>query len=107
MPCYTVNTMTVEFIASNRSILDAAIAALGWTTTAYANKPDRLRVWSTDYADIIELDFTAKTASSSNQKVVNELKRAYSREAIKTAARLKSWQNQHNSTTNKGIMYRY
>ncbi len=87
MPCYEVRTLTVEFRAENRTLLDAAIKAIG----SYAGEQfgDRLYI---DGGDIV-LDLAAGMAEvrTGYQGRLNELKQAYSREAVKAAAKRVNW----------------
>ena len=100
MPCYEVRTVSVEFKAENRQLLDAAIKATG------------MRIWKHD-ADVVNLeygkiilDLKAGTARIEDgcQDRLNELKRAYSKECVKAAAKKTAWAikwSGQNATVNK------
>jgi len=86
MPCWEVRTMSVEFNAENRDMLDRAIAAVGETA-----------IWTGSivslYGGAIQIDTESKSARVRDgyQNNLNELKRSYSREAVKTAAARAKW----------------
>lgn len=87
MPCYEVRTLSVEFKADNRQLLDTAIKTTG------------MMIWQHD-ADVINLEYgsiildlttgTAKVQDGYQDKL-NELKRAYSKECVKAAAKKAAW----------------
>jgi len=85
MPCYEVRTISVEFRAENRDVLDAAIKQLGWgAIRAFA---DRVTLPG------ISLDLEAGRAEVQEgfQGRLNELKRAYATEAVRAAAKKVRW----------------
>jgi len=89
MPCYEVRTVSVEFRAENRKLLDAAIESLGGQMSIVQESGDRLIL---GYG-AITLDLAAGRAEvrGGYQDRLNELKRAYSREAVKAAAKKCQW----------------
>jgi len=92
MPCYEVRTYSVEFKAANRAIFDAAIGVLKWKPDWEVS--DRL---SFDGGKIV-IDLNKGTATVQDdaagtvQGRLNELKRAYSRQSIVSAAKKRGWQ---------------
>lgn len=101
MPCYEVRTVSVEFRAENRNLLDRAIKSLGWHAQELQDK--RLDVQFGQ----IKFDLVAGKAEvlEGCQGKLNELKQAYSREAVKAAAKKCQWgvkfQGQNKATINK------
>ena len=88
MPCYEVKTVSVEFKVAHRDLLDKALDALGWTRDWNVAKTFcRLQ-------NGIEIDLRIGKASmqASQQASLNMLKRAYSQQAVKLAAKLNGWQ---------------
>lgn len=104
MPCYTVQTMSVEFKAEHLDLLGKAITALGWKVSATSNN-----WWSVQPtgATPFTIDFKAQKAVivSSQQAKLNELKRAYSMEALKRVAVKNRWQISKTKAT-KGQLIR-
>ena len=87
MPCYEVRTMNVEFKVENRELLDAAIRASSLQVT---DKGDRTITF--EWGKVV-LDLKTGTAAVEDgcQGRLNELKRAYSRECVKFAAKKMQW----------------
>ena len=89
MPCYEVNTLTVEFQAKHVDLLESAARSLGMSFT-------KLRSGLV-FVDEITIDLTSGEAtyqsrkSATAQEKLNLLKRQYSVEAIKTAATRTGW----------------
>lgn len=86
MPCYEVNLITMEFKAAKEGLLKAAAESLGYTFEKYGNLirvENRTGSYSVSIRDGL--------ATSSNQENINALKRAYSVETIKQAAKAKGW----------------
>ena len=103
MPCWEVNTVSVEFHAKHVALLEKAFESLDWVRDLYWNADKSL----CRLPNGIELDLRAGRAECpvSQQPRLNELKRAYSKQAIKLAAKLGGWQNQ-NLTQTKGNLLR-
>jgi hypothetical protein len=91
MPCYTVQTMSVTFKAQNAELLLEAVKSLGLRFTAGR----KINITTRSGRIIIDLDAeTAELSGSSTtlvQNDLNELKRAYSMEALKVIARKQHW----------------
>ncbi len=99
MPCYEVQTMSVEFVAKHRDLLEKALKALNFN---YTIKGDTLVI---DHEITIDLKAEkavityTNTGMSANgvkdktrlQEKLNSLKRGYSMEAIKKAAYMNGW----------------
>lgn len=96
MPCYTVQTMSVSFKAQNEDMLVAALNGHQDTRTWSFRKVGKMIEVQTNNGSIT-LDLAAETASlrgqdtSKLQADLNELKRAYSMEAVKVIARRQHW----------------
>jgi len=98
MPCYQVQTVSVEFKIAHRDLLDKALDALARDTIG-SEAMGWVRDWNIAgtfcrLQNGIELDLRIGKASmqASQQGQLNELKRAYSQQAIKLAAKLNGWQ---------------
>jgi hypothetical protein len=91
MPCYEVRTISVEFKAENRNLLDAAARSIGLNDLRNVGN-GRLEM-GPHFGAYITLDLTNGRAEVRDgyQSLLNELKRAYSREAIKAAAKQVNW----------------
>ena len=87
MPCYEVRTVSVEFKAENRKLLADAIRATGMEVTGSTDKVITLGYGA------IELNLATGKAEirEGQQGHLNQLKRAYSAEAIKAAAKKCQW----------------
>jgi hypothetical protein len=103
MPCWQTNTMSVQFSAKHIDVLKRAVDALDWTIEVYA----RTAVVWTKTGDRIEIDMDMERAmlDASIQSQLNQLKVAYSQQALKKAAKAKGWQ-QHATSQQKGYLYR-
>lgn len=88
MPCYEVRTLSVEFKADNRQLLDAAIKAIG--LQAYWHTEDRVDVGLGNNI-ILDLSSGGAKIRDGYQDKLNELKRAYSKECVKAAAKKAAW----------------
>lgn len=91
MPCWEVQTTSVEFRAENLPVLKRALDALKLTYTV-AGKIVTINPGD-DWGQIrIDLAEGQAKYRPQCQGQLNEIKRAYSLEAIKTAAKQKGWQ---------------
>ncbi len=91
--------MSVEFKAKNLELLKKALAQLGWRYASLG--PTTIVI-----GDIsINLKTEKATIPTSAQGRLNELKRAYSYQAVKLSAASKGWTIQGNTT--KGQMVKY
>ena len=100
MPCYQVQTVSVEFKVAHVDMLYKAAENLGYSWTKNENQ-----IILTSAGSVIAVDLTRGTAEARDQRLVNELKRAYSQQALKLAAKLGGWQN-INLTSTKGQLLR-
>ena len=117
MPCYQVNTMTLDFHALDRDVFDRAVKTLDWTidqTGDYVRTGmgGKKFIHRGDFVRIDRFDMTIDFAQgivnvpSNQQHRVNQLKRAYSMEAIKTAAMRNGWSMMpQTATTGKIVRY--
>ena len=103
MPCYEVRTMNVEFIAKNVKLLEEALTALKWKFTKTDSK---IKI-----GDItLDLEAGKATLPTTAQEKLNELKRAYSMQVIKTASAANGWSIQNVKEKGRvtiGTMYKY
>jgi hypothetical protein len=84
MPCYTVRETTVDLGAADRKILIDGLRAAGFTVVDQG-----------DFLDLRKNDGTSATVRpdgrvafyAGQERVVNEIKRAYSAEAVRVAAK--------------------
>ena len=90
MPCWEVRTMSVEFKAKHRRLLEQAVEALGWS---WKSEGQGLRVqlpgWNSFTIDFVEQKAIGK---ESLQGKINQLKQQYSKQALRRAAKLQGWQ---------------
>ena len=106
MPCYQVQSVSVEFHVAHRDLLDKAIKALGWN--AHVNGTDYTICTDLTSRNLLLNLATGKATVYDGQVGVNKLnalKRAYSQEAIKLAAKLGGWQVKPTSS-NQGNLVR-
>ena len=92
MPCWEVNTISVEFHVANKDVLIDALESMG---VQYSVSGNRI---SLNYGDIT-LNLTTGTAELKNrtqQTKLNLLKQAYSETALKKVAKLNGWAIQGN-----------
>jgi hypothetical protein len=99
MPCYEERVISVEFKAGNSAVLLKAIDSLGFDHFEHGNTVSINR-------GSIVIDLAKGTAVFADyyQDSVNKLKQAYSREAIKVAAKKFAWATKtqgNNITVNK------
>ena len=86
MPCYESRTISVEFHAKHRAVLDDAIASLGWRVREMDNGVLSVNGgWMTIYLE-------EGRAVTSSQSDLNRLKVAYSKESLNRAAKRQGWQ---------------
>ena len=74
MPCYQVQTVSVEFHAKNRELLDKAIKELGWRVSE--NSARAMVVYPTNSYNALTLDLQTGHAAFADgqQSKLNELK---------------------------------
>ena len=94
MPCYEVRVTNVEFKAENRALLDEAIKSLDMRVQVDGNKV------SLNYGTIV-LDLAKGMAQVQDgyQSKLNELKRAYTAQAVAKYAKMQGWMNQPKTQT--------
>ena len=100
MPCYTVRMTSVEFKAAHKGLLDEAVKFLGWRQHTTGST---VRVTTGNY-DVIDIDLARGTATFAEniQDRVNELKRAYSAQAIMACAAANDWSVEFDGMTGGG-----
>ena len=104
MPCFQVNTITVEFIAKNKSNLIKALKNGGFT---YTENGDIITVMGHGGNFTIDLknERVDMLDRRSNYDAMNILKRQYSEETVRDLAKSKMWS--YNKTKNKINLTRY
>jgi hypothetical protein len=97
LPCYQVNTISVELKAADRDLLEQAIKSLG---LSYVRSGSSLRVYTA--AGVIAITADAATATEQDLPTVNRIRQQYSREVVNSAARkfrwAPSWKNENRVT---------
>jgi hypothetical protein len=89
MPCYSVNTVSLDFQAGDLALLKKAAAVLGLEIRVHA---DRREVVDRAGKLIATLVKDKATCSQANVAVVNKLRVQYSREIVGHAALKLGWQ---------------
>ena len=103
MPCYQVNTMSVQFSAKHLDVLKRAVDALGWGMATYGGSV--VTVFCDNYSMTIDMAKGQATIPAEAQSALNQLKVAYSQQALKKAAKAKGWA--YNATSKqKGYLTR-
>jgi len=83
MPCWEINTMSVDINATNRDLLETAIKSLG---LAYERAGNDFYV-----AGFSITGNQAVIQAGRQQDTLNAIKRQYSKETIKKVAKAKGW----------------
>jgi len=99
MPCWEVQSLSVEFHAEHLDLLKAALKALGISFTATA---DGLLLGN---GMTLDLKSGRATLDAAQQQQLNAIKREYSRQAIKRAALRNRWNVRAHSQT-QGVFVR-
>jgi hypothetical protein len=89
MPCYSVNTVSLDFQAGDLALLQKAAAVLGLQVRALA---DRREVVDRSGNLVATLQKDKATCSRANVATVNKLRVQYSREIVSHAALKLGWQ---------------
>ena len=105
MPCYQVQSVSVVFKVAHRDLLEKALRVLGWNSVESAGDSARLTIGPYGSSIVLDLRNGAASFREDQQNLFNELKRAYSRQAINFAAKLGGWQIKNKSAT-KGQLVR-
>jgi len=98
MPCYEVRTMSVEFHAKHKGLLQGALRALGLHYTLMNDVVDVVGLGK------IDLRKGMAEINQFGQSQLNQLKQQYSREALKRAAKLQGWQFKQQQGQLKGVL---
>ena len=88
MPCYVVQTQSVEFNAKNVDLIEDMLKANGLTYRISQNRT-LVRVSFGYYS--IDIDLARQEMTGQSQSNMNELKRKYSEHILKVAAKKKGW----------------
>jgi len=99
MPCWEVRTMSVEFKAKHKGLLQNALRALGLNYELIGDVFDVVGLGK------IDLKKGAAEIDQSGQKKLNQLKQQYSKECLRRAAKLQGWQLKTKGQT-KGVLRR-
>jgi hypothetical protein len=89
MPCYSVNTVSLDFQAGDLTLLQKAAASLGLTVRALG---DRREIVDRNGNLVATLTQGKATCSNANVATVNKLRVQYSREIVGHAALKLGWQ---------------
>src|SRR6185369_13419804 len=89
MPCYSVNTVSLDFQAGDLALLQKASAVLGLEVRVLG---DRREIVDRAGSSIATLVQGKATCSDANVAVVNKLRVQYSREIVGHAALKLGWQ---------------
>lgn len=93
MPCYSRQTSTIEFgEQTDRAIFQRAVTEMGYTVNV--NRDGTIAFWTSDGDISAALDMKGKLQVTTAEGVfdVNTIKRAYSTEVVKAAAKRFGWQ---------------
>jgi len=101
MPCWEIQTMSVDLIASNRDLLEQALKSLGYQYYRYGN----------DF-EMGTMGIKGNKIYGENMDKVNAIRRAYSIEVLKHVAKKKGWSGAwkmsgQNVTGNKVVLKKY
>jgi hypothetical protein len=100
MPCYSVNTVSLDFQAGDLALLQKAAAALGLEVRALG---DRREVVDRSGNLVATLVKGKATCSQANVATVNKLRVQYSREIVNHASLKLGWQKSM-KTENKFLL---
>src|SRR5262245_31521170 len=89
MPCYSVNTVSLDFQAGDLTLLKKAAASLGLEVRAL---PDRRELVDRSGKLIATLERGKATCSQTNVALVNKLRVQYSKEIVSHACLKLGWQ---------------
>ena len=89
MPCYSVNTVSLDFQAGDLGLLQKAAAALGLEVRVRGDRSEVVDRAGNLVATILQ---GKATCSSANVPIVNKLRVQYSREIVGHAALKLGWQ---------------
>jgi len=87
MPCYSINTMSVDINATNRDLLESAIKSLG---LRYDRSGNDFHVAVPALGNIV-ISGAQAVINPDAQNTLNSIKVAYSKESIKKVAKAKGW----------------
>ena len=101
MPCWEVNTMNVDLIASDRDLLEQALKTLGYRYYRYGN----------DF-EMGNMGIKGNKIYGNDMDRVNAIRRQYSIETVKKIAKAKKWvgawkMTGHQKTGNKVVLKKY
>jgi len=102
MPCWEVRTMSVEFKAKHRKLLEQAIESLGWEHESVA-RGIRIKT-STWNSFTIDLASQKAEIQPGQQTNLNRLKQQYSKEALRRVAKLQGWRFKQQKAQLKGVL---
>ena len=103
MPCWTVQTMSVEFHVEHADLLAEALKKIGMVVARSANV---FTVEAGPSTITIDLNTGRAEVPTGEQGRLNAIRRAYSREAINRVARRNLWSNKTTSDKS-GVLQRF
>jgi len=106
MPCYTVRTMSVEFKAEHRDLLEQAIKNLGWK---YTRLDTGLLIDCDDSANSMRIDLvnSKATITADQQPLLNLLKRTYSVCCLQRVTAKNNWTLTRSTATKGSLIKSY
>lgn len=104
MPCWEVNTMSVEFSVKSITYLKLALEELGHN---FVVQGDKIMMGSGSSRITIDLVEANATLGSRYQSTLNEIKRKYSEVVIKGVAKKKRWIIKEQQDANKFKLKRF
>lgn len=90
MPCYSVIRNQVKIQAADRNILKRGIERMGWTTVALDQDTGTMTVRAKN-GTLITITQDQATVQQGNESLVDQMKRAYSKEVLLVAAEKYDW----------------
>lgn len=98
MPCWTVRETTVDLDAADADVLKRGLEAAGFATSLYEEATTLILRGGRIVAEITD---GKVTVNASETGVINEIKRAYSAEVVRTAAKRFGYSLTTNKQTGK------
>lgn len=87
MPCYVVQTQSVEFKASNADLIKQMLATNGYK---FNHSGSTINV-GVAYYETLAIHLDRQEIETTSQSLANEIKRKYSEHILKIAAKKKQW----------------
>jgi hypothetical protein len=101
MPCYTVRTIQQDLTVGDKDVLVRGLKAAGFTVSENANG-----IMATKGYEAAVIAGGRIETTEAGKHLINEVKRAYSNEAVRTAAKRYGWLLQPQATTGRYVAHR-